>query len=281
MGSLVTALASYLDVKSKQGQWLVRMENLDPPREMPGAEKLLLSALEAHGLEWDGEVLFQSERASIYTEYLEACFKQGKAFYCVCSRQDLLPYKGVYPGTCRHQLSPPLGREYAVRIKLENQHTYMLMDNYQGRYEQDLAARVGDFVIKRKDGFFAYHFAVVIDDALQGVNRVIRGVDLLDSSLQQIYLQEQLGLDTPSYGHILLVMNDFGQKLSKRAHAPALDLQRSNHNLYDALCFLQQNPPSELRNCSNAEVISWALENWIDESLKGKREVLASSLSRD
>lgn len=272
MGSLLSALASYLDIKSIGGRWLVRMEDLDPPREMPGADKLILEGLEAHGLHWDGEVLFQSQRHQIYQEYVDRCFELHKAFYCVCSRQDIAPYKGIYPGTCRGVLIPP-DAPHAVRLVVEPEGETCFTDLFQGEITQDIKTKVGDYVIKRKDQLYAYQLAVVVDDGLQNITHIIRGVDLIDSTLQQIYLQKVLGFQTPVYGHVLLVMNEFGQKLSKRAHSPTVDNSKSASNLYEALTLLQQNPPNELRQATNEEILQWGTQNWQRNALFGKKEI--------
>lgn len=272
MGSLLSALASYLDIKSIGGQWLVRMEDLDPPREMPGADTLILEGLEAHGLHSDGEVLFQSQRHHIYQEYVERCFEINKAFYCVCSRQDIAPYKGIYPGTCRNVLTAPT-EPHAVRLVVEPRGETEFTDLFQGTVRQDVKATVSDYVIRRKDLLYAYQLAVVVDDGLQDITHIIRGVDLIDSTLQQIYLQQVLGFQTPIYGHVLLVMNEFGQKLSKRAHSPAMINTDSRNNLVTALELLQQSPPEELRSASNEEILTWGVENWKRETLYGKKEI--------
>lgn len=258
LGSLVGALASYLDARASGGRWLVRMEDLDPPREEPGAAGAILQCLEQHGLLWDGEVMWQGQRQPRYQQVLDDLCSQGKAFYCTCSRTDLAPYAGIYPGTCRDQLAAPDG-EYAVRLRVPDSEI-AFEDRVQGHFAQNLQREVGDFVLRRKDGLFAYQLAVVVDDADQGVTHIVRGSDLLDSTPRQLWLQTQLGASQPSYAHVPVVTNAEGQKLSKQTFAPVLQAADAKLNLCTALAFLGQASPP--RHYPLADVLRWAVEHW-------------------
>ena len=201
-GSLVAALASYLDARSVGGRWLVRMEDLDPPREEPGAQAAILKALESYGFEWDGDMVRQSDRHAAYDEVINRLFNQGLAYACTCSRKQLEPYHGIYPGFCRNAGH---GTENAaIRLRVPELE-YHFIDRVQGEFRQHLGREVGDFVIRRRDGLYAYQLAVVLDDAWQGITDIVRGADLLDSTPRQLYLQELLGLPQPRYLHICLL----------------------------------------------------------------------------
>jgi glutamyl-Q tRNA(Asp) synthetase len=243
-GSLVAALASWLDARAAGGRWLVRIEDLDQPRVQPGAADDILRTLERLGLYWDGEVIFQSRRAPVYEEALS---RLRDTYLCGCSRREIadsavsLAADGaqVYPGTCRAGLAP--GRA-ARSLRVRVAGSILFLDRVQGRLAQDLAREVGDFVLRRADGQFAYQLAVVVDDAAQEVSDVVRGADLLDSTPRQIYLQRLLGFPTPRYLHVPVVLDAAGDKLSKHAGARPIgkdDLQR-------ALRFLGQPPGGTL-----------------------------------
>ena len=264
-GSLVAALGSYLDARHNQGDWLVRMEDLDPPREKPGAVDDILYTLEAFGFEWDGEVLFQSQRLNVYQEALRALEKQRIAYPCSCSRKDISQagLKGLegprYPGTCRNGL--PVERSgQAVRLRTDDQ-PIRFHDFVCGPIEQRLESQIGDFLIRRSDGLFAYQLAVVVDDAYQGISHIVRGADLLLSTPRQIYLQQLMALPTPSYGHLPLVMNAQGRKLSKQDGALPVRKEAPLPALIAALDFLRQplppDPPINLE-----EFWDWALSHW-------------------
>ncbi len=259
MGSLIGAVASYLDAKANRGLWLVRMEDLDPPREMAGAAEAILQCLQAHGMQWDGEVLWQSQRHQVYQQTIEQLLDEGKAFYCTCSRTDLQTYGGIYPGICRGHVSPPNHQEFAIRLQVTDE-VVGVDDEIQGHYQQQLAKDVGDFVLKRKDGLFAYQLAVVVDDAEQGVTHVMRGSDLLDSTPRQMYLQQQLNLPTVHYSHFPVLVNSDGQKLSKQTFAPALGEDAALGNMQYALHFLRQSLPNN--PASVAQLMEWAQAHW-------------------
>jgi len=261
-GSLIAAVGSYLEAKSHNGEWLVRMEDLDPPRSMPGADQAIIKTLDAYGFEWHGEIAFQSQRFELYTEALEQLRKQGQVYNCDCSRKAIIQrcgqgqYGAIYDGHCRSIDQ----QEGATRIQVQGRIQYA--DRLQGDIKQDLEKDIGDFHLLRRDGFYAYHIGVVVDDALQGITDIVRGFDLLDSTPRQIYLQQQLGYVTPSYAHLPLALKPDGQKLSKQNLATALDDDNSVPALWEALAFLGQQPPLELQRESLEELWSWATENW-------------------
>ncbi|MFS2007047.1 tRNA glutamyl-Q(34) synthetase GluQRS [Duganella sp. CT11-25] len=231
-GSLVAAMASYLDAKVHDGQWLVRIEDVDGDRNVAGADAHILASLQRCGMRWDGEVTWQSRRTGLYEQALR---QLGELVYpCGCSRKEIadsqLSLTGkqaqalIYPGTCRHGLAPGKSAR-ALRLKVpQSPHCVLAFDDrWAGRVSQDLTDEVGDFVIKRADGFWAYQLAVVVDDGAQGITDIVRGADLLDSTPRQLYLQQVLGLPQPTYLHVPVVVNELGEKLSKQTGAQAFD----------------------------------------------------------
>jgi glutamyl-Q tRNA(Asp) synthetase len=265
-GSLIAAVGSYLQTKSNDGEWLVRIEDIDTPRNVPGAADEILRTLEAFGFQWDGEVAYQSRREKFYRAALEQLAAQGATFPCACSRKEiadssLLGIEGpVYPGTCRNGLAP--GRDArATRIRVDETRIEFT-DLIQGRIAQNLGGEIGDFVLRRADGIHAYQLAVVVDDADQGITEILRGADLLASTPRQIFLQQQLGFATPRYGHLPIAINRAGEKLSKQTLAPAIDPRNAAALLFDALSFLGQNPPPELRQSRQQPLWDWALSHW-------------------
>jgi glutamyl-Q tRNA(Asp) synthetase len=244
-GSLVAALASWLDARAANGRWLVRMEDLDRPRMQPGAAGEILRALERLGLDWDGEVTYQSRRAALYQAALEQI--RAHSYWCCCTRREIADSSlglasdgaAIYPGTCRRGL-PPGKPPRALRLRVDASKIEFV-DRVQGRREQVLSRDVGDFVLYRADGQFAYQLAVVVDDAAQGVTDVVRGADLIDSTARQIFLQRLLGLPTPRYLHVPVAVNAAGEKLSKQTGAEAVDLSRPEQALRRALAFLGQS----------------------------------------
>lgn len=265
-GSLVAALASYLEARQQQGEWLLRMEDLDTPRNMPGAADAILRSLEAFGFEWDGAVVYQSERHDLYAAALARLQEDGLVYPCGCTRKEIADSAihgiegAIYPGTCRSGL-PPGKTARAWRIRAENR-TIGFDDAIQGHVAQNLARNIGDFVLKRADGFYAYQLAVVVDDADQAITHVVRGADLLDSTPRQIYLQQVLGLPAMHYAHIPVVLNAQGEKLSKQTQAAAVDDLQPATQLWQALDFLQQSPPAAIRNAPLADIWQWADQNW-------------------
>ncbi|SDZ58163.1 tRNA glutamyl-Q(34) synthetase GluQRS [Pseudomonas sp. NFIX28] len=258
-GSLVAALASYLDARAVGGRWLLRMEDLDPPREEPGAQAAILKALESYGFEWDGEMVRQSERHAAYAEVLNRLFNQGLAYACTCSRKQLEPYHGIYPGLCRNAGHDQ--ENAAIRLRVPELE-YRFTDRVQGEFRQHLGREVGDFVIRRRDGLYAYQLAVVLDDAWQGVTDIVRGADLLDSTPRQLYLQELLGLPQPRYLHVPLITQPDGHKLGKSYRSPPLAADQATPQLLRALRALGQKTDSEMVHASPQEVLGWGIEHW-------------------
>lgn len=267
IGSLLTAAASYADARSNGGKWLVRMEDLDPPREMPGAASHILHTLEAFGFEWDGEVAYQSRRYALYEETLCRLKTAGLVYPCHCSRKDWQAgaRRGadgfVYNGRCRHpgQRPAPQGKQPAWRIRVPDRDIGF-SDGIVGGYAQNLAGDIGDFVLLRADGYWAYQLAVVADDAEQGVTHIVRGQDLLVSTPRQIYLQQCLDVPTPQYAHLPLLTNAQGQKWSKQTLAPALDLNRREQLLRQVFRYL--NLPEAPETDRPAELLDWAVAHW-------------------
>ena len=280
-GSLVAAVGSWADARARGGEWLVRMEDLDPPREVPGAADDILRTLEALGLEADGPVIRQSERGDVYRAALDRLRDRGVLFACGCTRREIadsgLPGSDgglVYPGTCRN--GPPPGREArALRVRVDDA-VIAFDDALQGEVRQDLAREVGDFVLLRADGLFAYQLAVVVDDAAQGITDVVRGADLLDSTPRQILLQRLLGLPTPRYLHLPVATNGAGEKLSKQTGAPALDRSRPAPALVAALRFLGQPAPAALERATAHTVLEWAAANWDRTRIPRRRAIAVS-----
>jgi glutamyl-Q tRNA(Asp) synthetase len=275
-GSLLGALASFLDARAHQGTWLVRIEDIDPPREVAGATPAILECLQVHGLRWDGEVTYQSRRDALYHAAIERLLGDGAAFYCTCSRAELAQHGGIYAGRCRECRQRP-DPPYAVRLRVED-GTIAFDDRIQGAIAQDLACEVGDFVLLRKEGLPAYQLAVVVDDAAQGITRIVRGSDLLDSTPRQILLQRRLGLPTLEYAHIPVIANAAGQKLSKQTFAPALDNGAALQNLLAALDFLGQPPPAAAHRQSIDALLAWAIAHWRLEMVPRRLQVLPDEL---
>lgn len=257
-GSVVAALASYLNARSRNGQWLLRIDDLDQPRVQPGAADDILRTLEALGLTWDGELVYQSQRSSYYAEAFARLRQADRVYPCACTRREV--GRAAYPGTCRDGL--PAGRSArAWRLRVPTT-AISLVDQVQGPYEENLATTCGDFIVRRADGLFAYHLACVIDDAAAGVNEIIRGVDLLASTPRQLLLQRYLGLPVPDYGHVPVVLGERGHKLSKQTQAPAVGVENASSALCAALDFLGLSVPHSTAQASVDEIVSWALANW-------------------
>ena len=271
LGSLVAAVASWLDARASGGCWLVRMEDLDRPRCEPGMAATLLRQLEAYGLRWDGTVVFQSQRDDAYALALDSLKKIGAAYPCACTRSQLAQaprnHEGetIYPGTCRQGLRAGVTAR-AWRVRVPDVST-CFHDRIHGDLQQNLAHDVGDFIVKRADGLFAYQLAVVVDDAFQGITHVVRGADLLWNTPRQIHLQALLGLPTPAYAHVPLITNAAGQKLSKQTLAPALPESGRGAVLAEALAALGHAPPRELTGTGPAELLAWASAHWLIENV--------------
>ncbi len=265
-GSLYTALASYLQAKSKFGRWLVRIDDLDSPRNVAGSSETILATLEKLGLQWDGAVAYQSERLDRYQSALKQLSHLGILYPCRCSRKNLKNYrekhpdKPKYPGFCRH-LDLATDASHALRIKTSHQ-TVAFPDLLQGENSTCLHTTEGDFIILRKDQIIAYQLAVVIDDHDAGVTDIVRGYDLLDSTFKQIYLQHKLGLPTPWYCHIPIIVDKHGEKLSKQSCAKPVNCKSPNKVLYNLLIQLKQEPPQSLSDAPVTELLAWAISNW-------------------
>lgn len=266
-GSMVAAVGSYLDAKSQGGQWLVRMEDLDPPRVVAGAAENILRTLEAFGLEWDGEIMWQSRRAHAYQAALDELQRQSLVYPCNCSRREIAdsslasPSGLVYPGLCRHGLRGGGRKEHALRV-LTHDEPVVFTDRLQGEISQRIEREIGDFVLRRADDLVAYQLAVVVDDAEQQITDVVRGADILDSTPRQIYLQQLLGLPLPNYLHLPVALNEAGEKLSKQTLAAPVDASRPVASLVQVLSFLGQRPPPELVEESLDETWKWATSHW-------------------
>jgi glutamyl-Q tRNA(Asp) synthetase len=280
-GSLVAALASFLRARQARGRWLVRMEDIDPPREPPGACEQILDALTAHGLTWDG-LSFQSKHGEFYEDAIRSLDARGLIYPCACSRKrikesgarEVVPELGpVYPGYCRLH-PPPEPGSCALRVKV-GQSRVEFEDLVQGWVQQDLKVDSGDFVVKRADQLYSYSLAVAVDDARQGITEVIRGADLLYQTPRQIFIMQQLGYETPAYGHVPLVTDNMGQKLSKQSGAPALDPAEARANLVAAMKFLGLPANNVTPAMKIDDLLSWAIAEFDLECLKMKKAKIA------
>ena len=265
-GSLIAAIGSYLEARVHNGQWFVRIDDLDPPRVVRGSADRILATLETCGMDWDAPVVYQSARSEAYHCALHALRQHGKVYACACSRREIAdsglagPEGFVYPGTCRAGL--PAGRP-ARAWRIDTRGSIVALDDaIQGRIEQDLGASIGDFVLYRADRVYAYQLAVAIDDAEQGITDVVRGADLLDSTPRQIFLQRLLRLPTPRYAHLPVALNDRGEKLSKQTHAASIDTAHASAALVGALRFLGHDAPTGLERATVRDVWQWAMANW-------------------
>ena len=264
-GSLVAAVGSFLDARARGGEWLVRIEDIDPPREVAGAADDILRALDRFALYPDGETIYQSRRTALYEQALEQLDTAGHLYPCACSRRDIrqLSPDGdprVYPGTCCNGV-PPGRTPRSLRLRVPAL-SIGFRDRLQGDICEWLPASCGDFVLKRADGLFAYQLAVVVDDAQQDITDVVRGADLLDSTPRQILLQQLLGVPTPRYLHLPVAVNRAGEKLSKQTGAPAVDTDHPAPTLCAVLEFLGLQPPTALAKADPETVWQWAIPNW-------------------
>lgn len=265
-GSLVAAVGSFLDARAHGGEWWVRIENLDPPREVPGAATDILQTLERLGLCWDGEVVYQSWRLASYADAVERLRAAGLIYPCACSRREIadsavVGVEGpVYPGTCRGGMPPGRdGRAWRVRTP---DAAIGFVDRVVGERTMNLARDIGDFVVRRADGGYAYQLAVVVDDAAAGITDVVRGADLLGSTARQIYLSRALDLPLLRYAHLPVALTVGGEKLSKQTGAAALDPLAAGALLQRALTFLGQNPPPALANETPSAILEWGRAHW-------------------
>lgn len=290
-GSLVAAVGSYLSARQAGGEWLLRIEDLDTPREVPGSADQIIATLDALGFEWTGSILRQSSRREAYEAATQQLLDAGLAFHCSCTRSELQAAQIHtsarlldtdelrYPGWCRNGPRAP-NRETAVRLFVTRGETE-IQDLLQGRLTVDVSAEVGDFVIRRRDRLHAYQLAVVVDDAFQGVSAVVRGADLLNSAPRQVILQRMLSLPSPDYAHLPVATDVNGIKLSKSAGAAAIDMARSTEEVWRALEFLQQEPPPQLRRAGLAALWEWAIQHWQIQRLNGQRHAAIRARRED
>jgi glutamyl-Q tRNA(Asp) synthetase len=267
-------VASFLEARVHHGKWLVRIEDIDPPREQRGAAQRIIRALEAYGFEWDDEVTYQSGSRHRHDEAVQRLLDAGLAYPCGCSRRQLAdapdgPLGKIYPGTCRNGCA---ACETAIRVRTTDEPTAFI-DRLQGKRLSRLETESGDFVIRRRDGLIAYQLAVVVDDALQNITEVVRGIDLIDSTPRQVWLQKLLGYRTPAYAHIPVVVHADGDKLSKLTGAAELPLTEAPATLVAALRALRQAPPADLDHCSLEDIWLWALNNWKISALRGIKTI--------
>ena len=265
-GSLVAATGSFLEARTRHGEWHLRIEDVDAQRCSKAAGGEILRALEACGFAWDGDVIWQSRRTQAYVAALETLRAAGRVFPCACTRRELADSTlapdgaAIYPGTCRQGLPPGrAGRTWRLAV---GEARVAFDDAIQGRIVSDLASEAGDFILLRADKLFAYQLAVVVDDADAEITDIVRGADLLASTARQIFLQQCLGLPTPKYAHLPVVVNAAGKKLSKQTRAAPVDVSRPGTAVYAALEFLGQRPPPELAGAPVHELWNWARANW-------------------
>lgn len=275
IGSLYTAVASYLQARAQDGRWLLRIDDLDPFRCKPRYSDQILRTLERYRLHWDEPALYQSKRHDNYRAAIEQLQQQALLYPCQCSRKDLTlrhVINGVYD---RHCLKHPIlsSQHAALRIKLTTDKI-RFNDQVQGQQQQDLRQQVGDFIVFRKDQVYAYHLAVIIDDAEQNITEVLRGYDLLDSTYRQIFLQHKLGIDTPQYAHIPTINDDSGTKLSKQTYAPDIALSPVRATLINILHYLNLSPPQDLINCDTNDILQWAINEWSIKAIKPQTSII-------
>ena len=282
-GSLIAATASFLEASVNKGEWIIRIEDLDKPREIAGATNSILHMLEAFGFEWNNDILYQSQRDAAYQVALMSLQSRNLVYPCICSRKEIadsatsLGVEGlIYPGTCKNGLIKS-HTDLAYRLSVQHK-TIEFNDAILGRVIHNLATDIGDFVLKRADGLFAYQLAVVVDDAMENITHVVRGADLLNSTPRQIYLQQLLGLNTPHYAHIPIATNIQGKKLSKQTLAQAIDAKHANHLIWQALNFLGQSPPIALQNESLNHVWGWAKQHWNLQNVPKQRAIIVHPL---
>ena len=276
-------MASYCEAKSRNGIWLLRIEDVDTPRVVAGASEQILRDLEAFGFAWDGPVLYQSDQFEQYQFYLDQLLAQGDCYACECSRRSLRehgvrsgPLGQIYPGLCRLKQLPVAN--HSLRLNTASASSIGFTDRVYGEFALNLPESVGDFVLKRVDNIFAYHLAVVVDDQLQGVTQVVRGADLLENTCLHLYLQQKLSFVTPEYMHIPLVNNAQGMKLSKQTGAMALEHRYASRLLVAALNHLRQVPPSGFECNDPREILQWAVDNWNPALIPVQPATLAESI---
>ncbi len=272
-GSLLAAVGSYLDARAHQGKWLLRIEDIDTPRIVPDSATQILHTLETFGLYWDETETFQNHHTKRYHDALAQLQQDNLLYPCTCSRKQVqtdghMGIEGyIYPGTCRNQAFSHLTQAHSWRIKTPDK-LITFCDRIAGMQKQNIAQKVGDFVLKRADGLWAYQLAVVIDDAASQITHIVRGNDLLLSTARQIYLQQCLGFQEPIYAHLPILINSAGQKLSKQTLAPAINTQSAISTLRQTLNHLFLYPPQEIDHIP--DLLQWAIDNWKIENIKNK-----------
>ena len=275
-GSLIAAISSYAQAHKQNGKWLVRIEDVDQPRCDATSSKLILEALETYGMYWDEDIIYQSHRDRLYQTALATLKSKNLSYDCACSRKDINKntepnHNSIYPGTCKDGIKnkrPPR----SVRMRTTNE-IINFNDKVQGYNSQNIAKDIGDFVIKRADNLFAYQLAVVVDDEEQNITEVVRGSDMLDSTPRQILLQQSLGYSTPSYMHIPLATAMDGNKLSKQNMAPPINVEDPRPTLINALTFLKQCPPADLRDSNIETIWDWVINNWSIKAIPAKLSI--------
>lgn len=270
-GSLIAALASYLDAKHNHGQWLVRIEDIDPPREKAGASAEILTTLENYGLHWDEDVLYQSQQSNVYREVLSELAQQKLSYYCRCTRAQIKATGGIYPGHCRHLSQPENASAIRVINTIGISHYHDLIQ-HPVTCNAKLAQE--DFIVLRKDGLFAYQLAVVVDDIYQGITHVIRGCDLLEPTARQLSFYQILQHNAPKFGHFPLAVTAQGFKLSKQNNAPEIDQKNPVPSLFAALKFLGQQPPEQLQQANVTELLTWAIAHWSITQVPKSQEIV-------
>lgn len=278
-GSLVAAVGGYLQAKTQGGKWFLRIDDIDPPRQAPGAISQILACLEAHHLFWDDEIFYQSQQAGLYNEVLAWLEEQGLSYYCQCTRKQIMAEGGTYLGRCRNLgltpeaevIRPDGHSQYSLRF-VNHAQELAFHDELMGdiRFPDDVSSE--DFIIKRKDGLFAYHLASVVDDIQQGITEVVRGADLLFPSACQFALYQALGAQAPKMLHLPVAVFSEGKKLSKQGHAKGLDNKTASLNVYLALAFLGLTGPESLKQESPSSILQWGLAHWHTNKLYAKPE---------
>jgi glutamyl-Q tRNA(Asp) synthetase len=271
IGSLIAALASYLDAKHNNGQWLVRIEDIDPPREKAGSSAEILQTLEVYGLHWDEDVLYQSQQSAVYREVLADLSQQKTSYYCRCTRAKIKALGGIYQGHCR-DLKQPVNNS-AIRV-INTFKTSQYNDLIQGHVTCNSELAQEDFIVLRKDGLFAYQLAVVVDDIYQNITHVIRGCDLLEPTARQLSFYQILQYKAPQFGHFPLAVTHPGFKLSKQNNAPEINKENPIPSLFAALTFLGQQPPNELLCANVTELLSWAIAHWAIAQVPKSQEII-------
>lgn len=275
-GSLVCALVSFLHARQANGKWLVRIEDVDTTRVQVGADKIILDQLLAHGMQWDGDIIYQTDRQHAYQSALDTLHKQQLIYACACTRQEIKSNGKYYTGTCRHLHLPTENNAIRVLNSCQNE---TFNDMHLGEVTVDPLFCREDLSIKRKDGLFAYNLAVVVDDIEQKVSHILRGADLIETTVQQQHLYSLFGKTSPKYFHLPVICTEAGQKLSKQNHAAAIDNKQASKNLINAFAAIGLSCQSLTQNLTIDELIHWALSHWSPNLLVKRREILISDIN--